>query len=259
MNNFSLKNFEDFKNVTEGYMIEINDEQLSLFKQYYKTLLEWNEKINLISRKGYDSILETHFLDSILFLPEIDEVIARAKSPKQSRSISREFDRDCFVTNVPRNDNAPTILDIGSGGGFPGIPLAIMKPEWKFTLCESTTKKANFLNLLVKELGFEKRITVINDRVENVRACHGIPQQYDLVTARAIDKLDVLIKYSLPLLKKGAYLLAYKAKDIDEEISNAKKIIRKTCKGKVTLPLTIFEKEVNDVERKLVVLGIIPS
>lgn len=238
-------------NTCNHFGIEINNNQLDLFKKYYEILLEWNKKINLISRKE-ENVLEKHFLDSIIFLPEIDEVIARAKSPKQSRSISREFDRDCCVTNVPRNDKI-YVLDIGSGGGFPGIPLAIMKPEWKFTLCESTTKKANFLNHLIKELAL-KNVKVINDRVENVRACHGMPQQYDLITARAVAKLDQLIKYALPLLKKDGCLIAYKAKDIDEEIKHAEKIIQKTYKGKVTLPLTIFSKEINGVERKLVVI-----
>ena len=163
-------------------------------------------------------------MDSILFLPEIEGLI----------------------------NQTPTILDIGSGGGFPGIPLAIMKPEWKFTLCESTTKKANFLNLLVKELSL-KNIRIVNDRVDKggFQTCPNSPNKnkYDLITARAVAKLDELIKYALPLLKKDGYLLAYKAKDIDEELKHAEKIIQKN-----KLELKIFEKEVNGVTRKLVTL-----
>ena len=133
---------------------------------------------------------------------------------------------------------APTVnvLDIGSGGGFPAIPLAIMKPEWHFTLCESIKKKTNFLNCLVKELEL-KNVQIINSRVETLRAMY-----FDLITTRAVAKLDVLINYSLPLLKKDGYLLAYKAKDIDNEIKN------------ITLPLKIFSKEINGVERKLVII-----
>ncbi len=154
-------------------------------------------------------------MDSILFLPEIEGLI---------------------------NQTHINVLDIGSGGGFPAIPLAIMKPEWHFTLCESIKKKANFLMHLVKKLGLEKNVKIINDRIE---AIHELPvhkNKYDLVTARAVTKLDELIKYSLPLLKKDRYLLAYKAKEIKEEIKD------------VTLPFKIFSKEINTVERKLVVI-----
>jgi len=141
----------------------------------------------------------------------------------------------------------PSVFDIGSGGGFPGIPLALIKPEWDFTLCESTTKKANFLNHLVKELDL-KNVKIINARAET---CHGMSPQtkYNFVTARAIDKLDVLLKYALPLLKKDGHLIAYKAKDIDEEIKHIEKIIEKN-----KLTLKIFSKTMNDVERKLVVI-----
>jgi len=199
-------------------------------KKYYKTLLEWNEKINLISRKE-ENVLEKHFLDSIIFLPEIESLI-----------------------NQPH-----MILDIGSGGGFPAIILAIMKPEWDFTLCESTTKKANFLNVLINELGL-KNTEIINARVEEIGKggfqTRPNKKKYDLITARAIAKLDELIKYAMPLLKKEGCLICYKAKDIDEELKHAEKIIQKTCKGKVTLPLTIFSKEINGVERKLVIMHV---
>ena len=215
-----INNFEDFSCASKNLGIELNNNQLDLFKKYYKTLLEWNEKINLISRKE-ENILERHFLDSILFLPEMEGLI---------------------------NQTPTNVLDIGSGGGFPGIPLAIMKPEWHFTLCESIKKKAGFLIHLVKELNL-KNVKVINDRVE---AIHELPlhkNKYDLITVRAIAKLDVLIKYSLPLLKKDGHLLAYKAKDIDEEIKDADNMIKKN-----NLKLKIFSKEINGVERKLVVI-----
>ena len=143
------------------------------------------------------------------------------------------------------------IFDIGSGGGFPGIPLAIMRPNWDFTLCESITKKANFLMHLVKELVLQEKVIVINKRVETLHATSlQFNEQFDLVTARAIAKLDILIKYALPLLKKDGLLISYKAREVDDEIMSAKKIIEKN-----KLKLKIFSKEINNVERKLVVIG----
>jgi len=230
-----IKDFNDFKSVSKHFGIEINNNQLILFKKYYEIITDWNQKINLISRRFMpwhestgenNPILEKHFLDSILFLPETE--------------------------NLPwgKEPFAPTVFDIGSGGGFPAIPLAIMKPEWKFTLCESTKKKAIFLTHLIKELGLEKNVNIINNRVE---ACYSMPLQsnmkFNIVTVRAVDKLDVLIKYALPLLKPNGYLLAYKSKDFQDEINNAQKIIDKN-----KLLLKIYSKELNGVERRLVVI-----
>ena len=195
-----------------------------MFEKYYKILLEWNNKINLISRKE-ENIIERHFLDSILFLPEFE--------------------------NLTHTSPIPTpifLLDIGSGGGFPAIPLAIMKPEWTFTLCESIKKKVSFLTHLIEELNITNHVTVINNRVESLYSTNQ-RQKYDFITARAVTKMDELIKYSLPLLKKEGYLLAYKAKDIDDELKNAEDLINKNKLG-----LTIFEKDLNGVERKIVAI-----
>lgn len=221
---FQLGNFNDFINVTQSYKMEINDKQLDLFKKYHRILLEWNKKINLISRKGEASIIEKHFLDSIIFLPEIE-------------------------SHTTYHLPLTTVLDIGSGGGFPAIPLAIMKPDWEFTLCESIKKKCDFLNHLVQELDL-KNATIVNARVE---ALHTTPlrKSFDVITCRAVAKLDELIKYSLPLLKPGSSLLAYKAKDINDEIKNAEKFIEKK---NLKLNIDVVSKEINGVERRLIIL-----
>lgn len=225
-----IKDFNDFKSVSKHFGIEVNNNQLELFIKYYEILLDWNKKINLISRSLIESIseennpiIEKHFLDSILFLLEIETLCTSVLNP--------------------------TVFDIGSGGGFPAIPLAIMKSEWKFTLCESMKKKADFLTNLVQELNLDN-VRILNARAET---CHGMSQhknKYDIFTARAVTKLDELIKYSLPLLKKSGHLLAYKSKETDEEIATAKNIIDKN-----KLVLKIYSKELNGVERKLVVLS----
>jgi len=211
-----LKNINDFKNVTESYNISISESQLNQFQKYHDFLIEWNKMINLISRQNAttETILERHFLDSIVFLPEIEGLI---------------------------KEN-PTILDIGSGAGFPAIPLAIMKPNWNFTLSEATLKKANFLNELIKHLDLK------NARVENKRA-EEIKNKYDFTTARAVAKIDELIKYSLPILKKGGSLLALKGPAYEEELKSAKDLIKSK-----KLKVEIFSKEVNGFSKKLVVL-----
>lgn len=229
---FTLKDISDFQAIAKDYGIQINDSQLLLFQKYHDFLLEWNEKINLISRQNAntETILERHFLDSIIFLPEISD-----------------------LTRSTINDPRFTVLDIGSGAGFPAVPLAIMKPEWSFTLCESITKKANFLSELIRFLELAN-VSVRNNRVEDVRALHATtqhatPQQYDLITARAVAKLDELIKYSLPLLKKGGSLLAFKGPSYEEELKNAKGFI-----DSKKLKVEVLSKEVNGFSKKLVIL-----
>lgn len=229
--NIKIKDFEDLVLVCNSLGISVNSKELYLFKKYYKILLDWNKKINLVSRdeikkitSEHNPVIEKHFLDSILFLPEIESLIAYRLS-------------------------LIAVFDIGSGGGFPAIPLAIMKPHWDFILCESTEKKAGFLTQLIKELGLKNIIEVINSRVENINKEKKYTNCFYLVTVRAVAKLDKLIKYSLPLLTKGGFLIAYKAQNIDEEIKNTQDLIKKN-----DLTVKIFSKEVNNVARKIVVL-----
>jgi 16S rRNA (guanine527-N7)-methyltransferase len=224
----TIKDFSDFITLASYFGIEVNNNQLNKFKKYYEILLDWNTKINLISRASLkhtdgenDTVLEKHFLDSIIFLPEIEGL----------------------------KDQVPRVFDIGSGGGFPGIPLAIMKPEWHFTLAESVTKKATFLRTLIKELEL-KNAEVINERVEKLNQESKFKEKYDIVTARAITNLTELIKYALPLLKPKGFLAAYKSKDIDLELKEATKIINKN-----KLKLKIFSKELNGIQRKLITLS----
>lgn len=216
----SLNNINDFKNTAKSFGIEVSDLQLNQFQKYHDFLLEWNKMINLISRQNAttETILERHFLDSIVFLPEIEMLT-------QSSVLSTQ-----------------SFLDIGSGAGFPAIPLAIMKPEWTFTLSEATMKKANFLNELIKHLELK------NTKIENKRA-EEIKNKYDFTTARAVAKLEELIKYSLPLLKRSGSLLAFKGPAYEEELKSAQDLIESK-----KIKVEIFSKEVNGFSKKLVVI-----
>lgn len=188
-------------------------------------LLEWNKNLNLVSRKdtSLSTILEKHFLDSILFLPEIETLH--------------------LTSHI-------SIFDIGSGGGFPAVPLAIMCPTWHFTLCESTQKKAKFLNELIKELELNKRVSLINERVEKINTQTEFQNKYDIVTSRAVGKIPELIILSLPLLKNNGYLIAYKSKEAENEILEAQKNI-----AKYNLKIKVHTKEINSVIRKLVIIS----
>ena len=164
----------------------LNNEQISKFQRYLELLLEWNEKFNLTAITDKDEIEEKHFLDSI--------------------ELVKYFD----VKNK-------TLLDVGSGAGFPGIPLAIVEPTLKVTLLESNGKRVTFLREVIKELDL-KNVEVIQGRSEEL----GTRENYDIVTARAVKELNILLEITFYLVKVGGYFIAYKSTGVDEEILNAK-------------------------------------
>lgn len=164
----------------------LTNEQIAKFNRYLDLLLEWNEKFNLTAITDKDEIEEKHFIDSIELINFFD------------------------LKNK-------TLIDIGSGAGFPGIPLAIVEPSLKVTLLEATGKRVTFLKEVVKELNL-KNVEVIQGRAEEL----GTREKYDIVTARAVKELNVLLEISFYLVKVGGSFIAYKSSLIDEEISNAK-------------------------------------
>ena len=164
----------------------LNEQQISKFKRYLELLLEWNEKFNLTAITDKDEIEEKHFIDSIELIKFFD------------------------VKNK-------TLLDVGSGAGFPGIPLAIVEPTLKITLLESNGKRVSFLREVVKELDL-KNVEIIQGRSEEL----GTREKYDIVTARAVKELNVLLEITFYLVKVGGYFIAYKSSGIDEELLNAK-------------------------------------
>ena len=163
------------------------------FDKYIKTFLEENSKINLMSKNDEKLIFEKHIFDSL--------------------SIKLLFDK---LDTIPN-----TILDIGTGGGFPSIPIALEYPEIQVTGIDSIQKKINATSNIAKELQI-KNIEFIRDRVENIK-----DKKYDMITSRAVAQASLLIEYAYPLLKKDGYLVLYKSKNVDEEIEKAKPLIRK--------------------------------
>ena len=164
----------------------LNEQQISKFERYLELLLEWNEKFNLTAITDKDEIEEKHFIDSIELIKFFD------------------------VKNK-------TLLDVGSGAGFPGIPLAIVEPTLKITLLESNGKRVSFLREVVNDLDL-KNVDIIQGRSEEL----GTREKYDIVTARAVKELNILLEITFYLVKVGGYFIAYKSSGIDEELLNAK-------------------------------------
>ncbi len=206
----------DFKSELEKLNINLTDEMKNKFELYYSKLVEVNSYMNLTAITEHDEVYIKHFLDSL------------------------------FITKAINSNNPYTILDVGSGAGFPSIPLAIVDNNANVTIIDALNKRINFLNDLVKYIG-----------INNVIAYHKRAEEYatekresfDYVTARAVARLNVLSELCLPLVKIGGYFIAMKGQGGKEELDeamNAVKILGGSVERiiEVSLPDDLGKREI---------------
>ncbi len=180
------------KELFSNYNIEINDKQVDKFNKYYRLLIEWNKNINLTTIINYDDVIKKHFLDSVLLL--------------------KVFTKDLFISK--------NIIDVGTGAGFPGLPLAIMLPDAKFTLIDSLNKRIQFLKEVVEILEIDN-ITLIHARAEELGIDSNYREKYDICVSRAVAPLPLLLEYCSPFVRKEGVLYLYKSLKVEEEICSA--------------------------------------
>ena len=170
----------------------LTDRQKEQYERYFELLVEWNEKINLTAITDKDEVYLKHFYDSIA--PILQGLI----------------------------ENQPIrLLDIGAGAGFPSLPMKILFPELDVTIIDSLNKRINFLHLLAEELGLS-RVHFYHGRAEDFAQDKAFRAQFDIVTARAVARMQVLAELTIPYLKVGGRLLALKASNAPEELEEAK-------------------------------------
>lgn len=184
---------EDFKKDFCLYFEEeIDDNKIQKFYDYMNLLVEWNKKINLTAITEEKDIILKHFVDSLTVLKYI----------KENKSI----------------------VDVGTGAGFPGIPLAIMNDSLKITLVDSLNKRINFLNEVCSKINL-KNTKAIHSRAEEFGQDNNYRESYDIAISRAVSNLTVLAEYLLPLVKVGGKIICMKGPDIEEELKQAKSAI----------------------------------
>jgi 16S rRNA (guanine527-N7)-methyltransferase len=197
--------------------VELGPGPAALMEQYGGLVIEWNQKINLISRKNAEKTVTGHIVDSLAALSLLDE--AATSSP------------------VPMN-----VMDLGSGGGFPGFPLKICRPGINLTCVEATQKKANFLDLASQELALQN-VTVVPQHSQELVKEKELLSKYDVV-------LKELVKISFPFLRPGGLLLAFKAQKAEQEIKEAEKELAKNYMR----IKTIKEYVIDEKNRQIIVL-----
>ena len=189
-------NPETFIAQCAAHGLVLNDQQIAQFERYYQLLVEWNEKMNLTAITQREEVYLKHFYDCLMVL-----------------------------WNMPLEEYALQLCDVGAGAGFPSIPLKIAHPELQVTIVDSLQKRLTFIEHLAEELGLEG-VSCVHGRAEDVGQNPAYRGQFDLVTARAVASLNVLAEYCLPLVKIGGQFLALKAQKSDQELEEARAAIR---------------------------------
>ena len=183
----------DLREMGKSIGVKLTGEQLDKFQLYMEMLLEWNEKLNLTAIKEPMQVAEKHFLDSLTVLSA------------------------CSIKQGAR------VLDVGTGAGFPGIPMKIMRPDLEVTLLDGVNKKLNFLGELCQALGIS--CARVHKRAEEAGRDASMRESFDVVTARAVAALNVLCEYCLPLVKMKGFFVAMKGPGVGEEVEAAKRAL----------------------------------
>ena len=212
---------EKFKRQIKELGIELSDLQFEQFEKYYKLLVEWNEFMNLTAITEYEEVYEKHFLDSLAVVKAIDM------------------------------NEVESVIDIGTGAGFPGIPLKIAFPHLKIVLLDSLNKRIKYLNTVVDELNLEN-VETLHGRAEDHAKKAEYREQFDLCVSRAVANLATLSEYCLPYVKVDGNFISYKSGEITGEAEEAKKAV--SILGGNVKKIKKFLLSESDITRSFVVI-----
>lgn len=183
-----------FRKDIEALGIDLTEKQIQQFISYYEKLVEWNEMMNLTAITEYDEVMKKHFIDSMTLIKAFDV------------------------------NQSASVIDVGTGAGFPGLVLKIAFPNLKITLLDSLNKRIQFLNEVIGNLGLDG-VETIHGRAEDFAKPGKLREKYDLCVSRAVANLSTLSEYCLPFVKEKGLFISYKSEKVQEEMVKADKAI----------------------------------
>ena len=201
--------------------IKQDQNQLERFHKFYQLLIEWNKVMNLTGITEYEDVVEKHFVDSLSIIKAID------------------------LSGIH------TVIDVGTGAGFPGIPLKIAFPHLRVVLLDSLNKRIKFLDEVISQLGLTE-ICTIHGRAEEYARKEEYREQFDLCVSRAVSNLSTLSEYCLPYIQVGGIFVPYKSGEIDDEVEQSKKAVR--ILGGNIKDIMKFELPGTDIHRSFVLI-----
>jgi len=208
--------------------IALTNEQIHMFDTYYDMIVEKNKVMNLTKITDYHEAVIKHFVDSCSLVL---------------------LDDDIYIKK--RFTDGASVIDVGTGAGFPGIPLKIIFPQIRLTLLDSVNKKLDFLRDVSSELGFTD-INIIHGRAEDISHQKGIRESFDFCVSRAVGNLAVLSEYCLPFVKKNGFFVSYKSERADDELKQSAHAFSE-LRGKL-IQEAVFDLPESDISRTLLLI-----
>lgn len=211
-----------FEEMLDEFNISYTDRMIEQFNLYYDILIQWNKFMNLTGITEYHDVIVKHFIDSLSIVKIIDMA------------------------------NVTSLIDVGTGAGFPGVPIKIIFPHIKICLLDSLNKRVKFLNEIISKLDLDN-ISALHGRAEEIAKRGEYREKYDLCVSRAVANLSSLSEYCLPFVKKGGQFISYKSSDIDKELLSSKHAIS-VLGGKIE-DIIKFKLPNTDIDRSLILIN----